>query len=204
MFSGIVESLVTLKKKVKEGTNIHFTFECDVAHELSVDQSIAHNGVCLTVTEVHADSYTVTAVEETLNLTNLGSLNLGDKVNFERCIRLNDRLDGHIVQGHVDGTAEIIDITDRDGSWEFIFQLSDQFTNIDGHAPEKLIIQKGSITINGTSLTLTHVEKQRFGVAIIPFTYTHTNFHTLCLGHKVNIELDVLGKYVAKLTSKER
>ncbi|MEY2925120.1 MAG: hypothetical protein RLZZ337_1670 [Bacteroidota bacterium] len=171
----------------------------DKTSELKVDQSVAHNGVCLTVTKIAGDNYQVTAIAETLRLTNLGRLQAGDKVNFERCIRLNDRLDGHMVQGHVDGTASVINITDKDGSWEYQFELDSTFTDIGNHAPEKLIIHKGSITINGTSLTVTNVIGRQFGVAIIPYTYEHTNFHTLKIGDKVNIELDVLGKYVARL-----
>jgi riboflavin synthase len=187
MFSGIIETIATLKQIEQKGTNITFTFESKYANELKVDQSVAHK---------------VTAINETLRLTNLGKLELGDKVNFERCIRLNDRLDGHIVQGHVDGKATVLSALDKDGSWEYDFEMEADFTDINGHAPEKLIIQKGSITINGTSLTVTHITDRKFGVAIIPYTYEHTSFHTLQVGHTVNIELDVLGKYVARLTSK--
>ena len=200
MFSGIIESIVVLVDKEKDGTNIHFTFESKLAPELKVDQSVAHNGVCLTVVSIEGNTYKVTAIEETLRLTNLGDLTIGDQVNFERCIRMSDRLDGHIVQGHVDGTATVIQINDKDGSWEYQFKLADQFTEIHDHSPEKLIIHKGSITINGTSLTITDVNKRYFGVAIIPYTYENTNFNSLELGGKVNIELDILGKYVARLT----
>lgn len=199
MFSGIIEKLVPILNIEKEGTNIHFTVECDITNELKVDQSIAHNGVCLTVTEINGNQYKVTAIEETLRLTNLGELAKGSMVNFERCIRLSDRLDGHIVQGHVDGTAVVKEIDNKDGSWNFTFELSNDFTNINDKAPEKLIIHKGSITINGTSLTVTKIEERRFYVSIIPYTYEHTNFHKLQKGVKVNIELDVLGKYVARL-----
>ena len=200
MFSGIVESIVVLVDKEKDGTNIHFTFESKLAHELKVDQSVAHNGVCLTVVSIEGHTYKVTAIEETLRLTNLGDLSIGDQVNFERCIRMSDRLDGHIVQGHIDGTATVSQINDKDGSWEYQFKLANQFTKIHDHSPEKLIIHKGSITINGISLTVTVVNKRHFGVAIIPYTYENTNFNSLELGGKVNIELDVLGKYVARLT----
>jgi len=200
MFSGIIESLAIVRNIEHEGTNIHFTFESTFTSELKVDQSVAHNGVCLTVTHTQGDQYRVTAIEETLRLTNLGLLNIGNKVNVERCIRMNDRLDGHIVQGHADGIAEVTQIIDKNGSWEFDFKLSDSFSLIHDHSPEKLIIQKGSITINGTSLTVTHVQDQTFGVAIIPYTLQHTNFHALKIGDMVNIELDVLGKYVARLT----
>lgn len=202
MFSGIIETIATLKLIEQEGTNITFTFESEFTHELKIDQSIAHNGVCLTVVAIDDDDYKVTAIDETLRLTNLGKLKVGDKINFERCIRMNDRLDGHIVQGHVDGKAHVLSVTDKDGSWEYEFELDNDFTDINGHAPDKLIIHKGSVTINGTSLTVTHVSDLTFGVAIIPYTYKHTNFHTLLVGSTVNIELDVLGKYVARLTSK--
>ena len=202
MFSGIIETIAILKQIEQKGTNITFTFESEYTHELKIDQSVAHNGVCLTVVDIQGDEYKVTAIEETLRLTNLGQLNVNDKVNFERCIRLNDRLDGHMVQGHVDGKATVIQVEDKDGSWEYEFELDIDFTDINGYAPEKLIIHKGSVTINGTSLTVTHVRDRKFGVAIIPYTYKHTNFHNLRLGSIVNIELDVLGKYVARLTSK--
>ena len=202
MFSGIIETIATLKLIEQQGTNITFTFESEFTHELKIDQSIAHNGVCLTVVAIDNDDYKVTAIDETLRLTNLGKLKVGDKINFERCIRMNDRLDGHIVQGHVDGKAHVLSVTDKDGSWEYEFELDNDFTDINGHAPDKLIIHKGSVTINGTSLTVTHVSDRTFGVAIIPYTYKQTNFHTLLVGSTVNIELDVLGKYVARLTSK--
>lgn len=201
MFSGIIETIAILTKKETEGTNVHFTFSSKFSSELKVDQSIAHNGVCLTVIEINGYEYKVTAIEETLRLTNLGNLVVGNKVNFERCIRMNDRLDGHIVQGHVDGRATVLSVRDKDGSWEYEFELDANFGDINTHAPEKLIIHKGSITINGTSLTVTHVEGRRFGVAIIPYTYEHTSFHILQVGDTVNIELDVLGKYVARLTT---
>jgi riboflavin synthase len=200
MFSGIIETIAILKHIEQKGTNITFTFKSEYTHELKIDQSVAHNGVCLTVVAIEGDEYKVTAINETLRLTNLGKLKVGHKVNFERCIRLNDRLDGHIVQGHVDGKATVLSAIDKDGSWEYDFEMEADFTDINGHAPEKLIIQKGSITINGTSLTVTHITDRKFGVAIIPYTYEHTSFHTLQVGDTVNIELDVLGKYVARLT----
>jgi riboflavin synthase len=201
MFSGIIETVATLSHIEEEGSNITFTFASEYTHELKIDQSVAHNGVCLTVVAIDGNEYKVTAIAETLRLTNLGNLKVGDKINFERCIRMNDRLDGHIVQGHVDGKAKVKTVDDKDGSWEYLFELDSDFSDINGHAPEKLIIHKGSITINGTSLTVTHVSNRSFGVAIIPYTYEHTNFHTLEVGDSVNIELDVLGKYVARLTS---
>lgn len=202
MFSGIIEQVVTLVDTQQEGTNLHLTFKCDITNELKVDQSIAHNGVCLTVTDIDGDRYSVTAIEETLRLTNLGKLHIDDIVNFERCIRLNDRLDGHMVQGHVDGIATVRSITERDGSWNYELELDGSFTTIDGYDPERLIVHKGSITINGTSLTVTFIDGRRFGVSIIPYTYDHTIFHRIKVGDTVNIELDVLGKYVARLMSK--
>lgn len=199
MFSGIVESLVTLQEKEQQGTNTVYWFKSALAPELKIDQSIAHNGVCLTVTEIKDDVYSVTAIQETLRLTNLGHLNVGDEVNVERCIRLNDRLDGHMVQGHVDGKAHVVRVEDRNGSWEYDFEFDEEFPLIEGRKPSQLVIQKGSITINGTSLTVTHCSDKGFGVAIIPYTYEHTNFKHLKTGDVVNIELDVLGKYMAKL-----
>jgi riboflavin synthase len=199
MFSGIIETTAILHLIEQEGTNSTFTFKSEFTSELKVDQSVAHNGVCLTVTSIEGDLYKVTAIAETLRLTNLGDIKIGDKINFERCIRLNDRLDGHMVQGHVDGTALVIALADKDGSWEYQFQLEENFTDIGEHSPEKLIVHKGSITINGTSLTVTNIKNNQFGVAIIPYTYQHTNFHKLNIGDRVNIELDVLGKYVARL-----
>lgn len=199
MFSGIIESIATLMDVQTEGTNAHFTFKCDFTSELKIDQSIAHNGVCLTVTEINGENYKVTAIQETLRLTNLGEQKIGAKINVERCIRMSDRLDGHIVQGHVDGTATVQSVNDVNGSWEYTFELDADFTSINGKPAEKLIIHKGSVTINGTSLTVTNIDKRCFSVAIIPYTYEHTNFHTFQVGTKVNIELDVLGKYVAQL-----
>ncbi len=159
MFSGIIETIATLTQIEQEGSNITFTFESKFTHELKIDQSVAHNGVCLTVVAIDGDTYKVTAIDETLRLTNLGKLKVGDKVNFERCIRMNDRLDGHIVQGHVDGKATLLSVVDKNGSWEYEFELDADFADINGHAPEKLIIHKGSITINGTSLTVTHIHR---------------------------------------------
>lgn len=199
MFSGIIETTAILNAIEQEGSNTTFTFKSEFSKELKVDQSVSHNGVCLTVVNINGDEYKVTAIAETLRLTNLGDLAIGDKVNFERCIRLNDRLDGHMVQGHVDGTAKVLSVVDQNGSWEYQFQLEENFTDIGGHSPEKLIVHKGSITINGTSLTVTNIKNNQFGVAIIPYTYEHTNFHKLKVGDRVNIELDVLGKYVARL-----
>lgn len=192
MFSGIVEHMVPLVKKEEEGSNVHFTFQSDLCAELKIDQSIAHNGVCLTVVSIEGDQYTVTAIDETLKLTNLGQIEVHDQVNFERCLRLSDRLDGHIVQGHVDGTAEVVKIEEKGGSWEFSFKHG---------LDSRLILHKGSVTINGVSLTVIRESEGEFSVAIIPYTYEHTNFNALRLGSKVNIELDVLGKYIAKLAA---
>lgn len=199
MFSGIIEQLATVEKIIPSGSGLEFVFSANIVNELKIDQSVAHNGVCLTVCHISENKYHVVAIKETLDKTNLGKLKVGDKANLERCIRLSDRLDGHIVQGHVDGTATVQQIEDVDGSWFFSFVLNPDFTTIDGVEPQKLMIQKGSITINGTSLTLVSAKDKHFKVAIIPYTYEHTNFHTLKIGDTVNIELDILGKYLAKL-----
>lgn len=191
MFSGIVERTVKLLDKKQEGTNVHFTFECDITHELKVDQSIAHNGVCLTVTNIEGNTYSVTAIKETLDLTNLGVLVPGSSVNFERCLKLSDRLDGHIVQGHVDGFGKCIGIEPMDGSWKVTIEHS---------LDHRLILHKGSITVNGVSLTVTESAEDKFSVAIIPYTFEHTNFNRLAVGDALNLELDVLGKYIAKLS----
>lgn len=179
-----------MRKKEGEGTNLHFTFESDLCPELKIDQSIAHNGVCLTVVDLTDSTYTVTAIEETLNLSNLNDLNPGDQVNLERCVRATDRLDGHIVQGHVDGTGTVQSIANKDGSWAF---------TIAHGLDSRLILHKGSVTINGVSLTVTSSTEGQFSVAIIPYTFEHTNFHQLKVGDRVNLELDVIGKYVANL-----
>jgi riboflavin synthase len=190
MFSGIVETLVPLVGMTSDGKNVNFEFETELAGELRVDQSIAHNGVCLTVTNIDGNRYSVTAIDETLNLTNLGDLRVGQRVNFERCLKLSDRLDGHLVQGHVDGLGTVERIHHADGSYEF---------TIAHDLDHRLVLHKGSITINGVSLTVTSSEKGRFSVAIIPHTYEMTNFHSLIVGTQVNLELDVIGKYVQSL-----
>ena len=194
MFSGIIESLVPLVGMSSNGTNINFEFETPLASELRVDQSIAHNGVCLTVTELNGDRYKVTAIMETLDLTNLGELKVGQRVNFERCLKLSDRIDGHIVQGHVDGMGKVSEIHNVDGSHVF---------TITHDLDHRLIIKKGSITINGVSLTVVDTDKGWFKVAIIPHTYEMTNFHALIVGTTVNLELDILGKYVRSLMNPE-
>ncbi|WP_421751196.1 riboflavin synthase [Croceimicrobium sp.] len=191
MFTGIIESLGTLVASRREGSNLHFDFSCDFTSELKIDQSLAHNGVCLTVVAINGDEYTVTAIDETLQRTNLGQLQKGDQVNLERCMQANGRYDGHIVQGHVDTIAECEQVLEKDGSWEFHFK----------HAPGKqhLTVEKGSVTINGVSLTVVRSEPEHFSVAIIPYTYEHTNFKDLKVGSLVNIEFDILGKYVARM-----
>jgi len=191
VFTGIIENLGKVLSIVKENTNIHFTIESDISKELKIDQSVAHNGVCLTVVKCDSNSHTVTAIDETLQKTNLNQLRVGDKVNLERCMQMNGRLDGHIVQGHVDTTAKCISITDEQGSWKFRFK----------HATANgfITVEKGSICINGISLTVVDSSLDEFSVAIIPYTYEHTNMHQLKVGDLVNLEFDILGKYVAKL-----
>lgn len=196
MFSGIIESTATLKAIRKEQENIHFTFHCDFVNELKIDQSISHNGVCLTVVDKTNDSYTVTAMQETLLRSNLGDLNVGDEVNVERSMIMNGRLDGHIVQGHVDETAECIDITDADGSYYFTFKYPfDKAMAQHGY----LTVDKGSVTVNGVSLTVCNPTKDTFQVAIIPYTFEHTNFHSIKKGTRVNIEFDIIGKYISRI-----
>lgn len=191
MFTGIIEGFATLTKIEEEKTNKHFIFESVFTNELKIDQSIAHNGVCLTVVQIDGNTYTVTAIEETLNKTNLGFLKIGDKVNLERCMLANSRFDGHIVQGHVDTTAKCIRVNNKNGSWEFEFEYS--------FKPNFVTVEKGSITINGVSLTVVNSTKNAFSVCIIPYTFEHTNFKQLQVGNLVNLEFDIVGKYVAKL-----
>ncbi|MBU2906803.1 riboflavin synthase [Arenibacter algicola] len=191
MFTGIIETLGEVKKLEKEGGNLHITIRSKITQELKIDQSVAHNGVCLTVVKIAADQYTVTAIEETLEKTNLNDLNEGDLVNLERAMVLGARLDGHIVQGHVDQTGECIDIKEKDGSWFFTFSYDPTQNNV--------TIEKGSITIDGTSLTVVDSQKNSFSVAIIPYTYEHTRFRSYTIGTRVNLEFDVIGKYVSRL-----
>lgn len=191
MFTGIIESLGQLKSTRREGSNLHLTLECDFSSELKIDQSLAHNGVCLTVVEINDSEYTVTAIDETLKRSNLGDLQIGDEINLERCMAANGRYDGHIVQGHVDTMAECIKVTEKDGSWEYLFK------HPAGH--ENLTVEKGSVTVNGVSLTVVHSDPEHFSVAIIPYTHEHTNFKHFKVGTKVNIEFDILGKYVARM-----
>ncbi len=191
MFTGIIEELGTVEKLVKENGNLHLTFNSSITSELKIDQSVAHNGVCLTVVDIENNNYVVTAIQETLDKTNLGTLQEGDIVNIERAMKLGDRLDGHIVQGHVDQTAECISVSEEDGSWFFTFEYDKDFSNI--------TIEKGSITVNGVSLTVVNSKINQFSVAIIPYTYEHTTFKNLKVGDKVNLEFDVIGKYVKRL-----
>lgn len=189
MFTGIVEQLGIVKNITKEQENVHFEIEANFTSELKIDQSVAHNGCCLTVVELKDKSYVVTAIKETLDKTNLGQWTIGTKVNLERCMVMNGRLDGHIVQGHVDTTAICTAIEDQQGSWKYTFE----YTSND------VTVEKGSVTVNGTSLTVVDSKEKTFSVCIIPYTYEFTNFHQLKTGDKVNLEFDIIGKYVAKL-----
>ena len=192
MFTGIIEQLGVVKHIEHEGENVHFTMNAAFTNELKIDQSVAHNGCCLTVVKLDGDDYVVTAIQETMQKTNLGDWVVGTKVNLERCMVMNGRLDGHIVQGHVDTTAVCTSIEDQDGSWKYTFRYT---TN-------QVTVEKGSATINGTSLTVVDSKDNEFSVCIIPYTYEYTNFHTLKIGDKVNLEFDIIGKYVAKLMGK--
>ena len=191
MFTGIIEELgvITLIEESRE--NLNFTIKANLTTELKIDQSVAHNGVCLTVVDIKGDEYTVTAINETLSKTTLGELKKGDIINLERGMKLGARLDGHIVQGHVDQTAICTAVVERQGSWEYTFEYDPTFQNI--------TIEKGSITINGVSLTVVNSEKNSFSVAIIPYTFEHTNFKNIQKGTRVNLEFDVIGKYVKRL-----
>ncbi|WP_179375437.1 riboflavin synthase [Winogradskyella wichelsiae] len=191
MFTGIIEDLGKIEKLEKEGGNLHITMHTAITNELKIDQSVAHNGVCLTVVGIKESTYTVTAIQETLDKTNLGLLNVNDSVNIERAMKLGDRLDGHIVQGHVDQTAKCIEVLEKNGSWVFTFEYDKNLNNI--------TIEKGSITVNGVSLTVVNSMLNRFSVAIIPYTYEHTTFKNLAIGDTINLEFDVIGKYVKRL-----
>lgn len=194
MFTGIIESVGVVKNLQQEGENLHITIESNFTSELKIDQSIAHNGVCLTIVNLRDKEYTVTAIKETLDKSNLKYIKVEDKINLERAMILGARLDGHIVQGHVDQTAVCTNIVEEDGSWVFSFEYDNAYNNI--------TIEKGSITINGVSLTVVNSQKNSFSVAIIPYTYEFTNFHTFEVGTVVNLEFDVIGKYVARLLEK--
>lgn len=198
MFSGIVEEAATVTRLRREEGNLHITLRCSFTDQLKIDQSVAHNGVCLTVVGLHDDgTYTVTAIQETLDRSNLGLLAEGDRVNVERCMVMNGRLDGHIVQGHVDMTAECTEITEVDGSTYFKFGYN---------APDEMIrrgyvtVEKGSVAVNGVSLTVCDSERDSFRVAIIPYTFEHTNFNAIKLGFRVNLEFDIIGKYIARIS----
>jgi riboflavin synthase len=193
MFTGIIETLGVVTNIVKEQENVHFTIKSDITRELKIDQSVAHNGVCLTVVAVDKDEYTVTAIKETLDKTNIGRLRISDEVNLERAMKLSDRLDGHIVQGHVDETGICTSMQDEKGSTLFTFSYQSNNNNI--------TIEKGSITVNGVSLTVVNSKKNSFSVAIIPYTLTHTIFKNIIKNDEVNLEFDVIGKYVSRLTT---
>lgn len=190
MFTGIIEALGTVKSIEREGTNVHFTFESTISNEFKIDQSIAHNGVCLTVVALSEGGHRVTAIDETLQRTNLGQLQISDKVNLERAMITGARLDGHMVQGHVDSIGICTDIEDKDGSWIYTFRYQP--------TPEHILVDKGSVCVNGTSLTVVNPTGDYFSVAIIPYTYEHTVFHMLEVGDTINLEFDIIGKYIAK------
>jgi len=191
MFTGIIETLGKVQQLEKDGGNLHITVQSSLASELKIDQSVAHNGVCLTVVALYEDQYTVTAIEETLEKTSLNDLKVGTIVNLERAMVMGARLDGHIVQGHVDQTGHCTGISEKDGSWFFSFEYDSALNNV--------TIEKGSITIDGTSLTVVDSGRNSFSVAIIPYTYEHTRFNSYEIGTRVNLEFDVIGKYVSKL-----
>ena len=198
MFSGIVEACARLVALAKEQPNVHFTFVCSFTGELKIDQSVSHNGVCLTVVRIDGDRYTVTAMKETLDRSNLGLLQVGDEVNVERSMMMNGRLDGHIVQGHVDQTARCTEVTDAEGSYYYTFAYD--------YDPEMarrgyLTVDKGSVTVNGVSLTVCNPTENSFQVAIIPYTYEHTNFHDIHVGSTVNREFGIIGKYISRIAA---
>lgn len=190
MFTGIIKELGVVKKIEKEGSNIHLTIEAEMTKELKIDESVAHNGVCLTVVAIEGNQYTVTAIEETMLKTNLGAWVVGTEVNLERAMIMNARLDGHIIQGHVDKTGTCTEIKEVDGSWYFTFKYEE--------TEEHLLVDKGSVCVNGTSLTVVDPEPNHFSVAIIPYTYEETVFRNMKIGDAVNLEFDILGKYIAK------
>lgn len=194
MFTGIIETLGEVKNIAAEGTNLHFTIQSTISNELKIDQSVAHNGVCLTVVALTEDTHTVTAIQETLEKSNMQYLKVGSKVNLERCMQMNGRLDGHIVQGHVDQTAVCIKRAELDGSWEYRFKYDATNGNV--------TVEKGSVCVNGISLTVVGAEKDEFSVFIIPYTFDHTNLHQVNVGDTVNIEFDIIGKYVARLVNR--
>lgn len=196
MFSGIVEEYAEVVKVVKEQENLHLTLKCSFVDELKIDQSVSHNGVCLTVVSIQNGTYTVTAMKETIERSNIGLLKVGDKVNVERSMMMNGRLDGHIVQGHVDQTATCIAIEDAQGSHYFTFKYE---FNPEMAKRGYFTVDKGSVTVNGVSLTVCNPTQDTFQVAIIPYTYEHTNFHTFTVGSVVNLEFDIIGKYLSRM-----
>jgi len=193
MFTGIIETLGIIKDLKKDNSNVTITVSSSITHELKIDQSVAHNGVCLTVIAINNGEYKVTAIKETIEKTNLADWKVGDMLNLERAMKLGDRLDGHIVQGHVDQTGICKSIVEANGSWYFTFEYDSNMNNI--------TIEKGSITVNGVSLTVVNSKKNEFSVAIIPYTFEHTNFKNIKIGTTINLEFDVVGKYVARLYS---
>lgn len=196
MFSGIVEEYAEVVSVIKEAENLHLTLKCSFVDELKIDQSISHNGVCLTVVKIENGTYTVTAMKETIERSNIGLLKAGDEVNVERSMMMNGRLDGHIVQGHVDRTAQCIKIEEAGGSWYYTFEYPfDKEMARRGY----ITVDKGSVTVNGVSLTVCNPSDNTFQVAIIPYTYEHTNFHTFKIGSIVNIEFDIIGKYISRM-----
>lgn len=196
MFSGIVEEAATIVALKPDQGNLHITMQCSFTNELKIDQSIAHNGVCLTVVSINGDTFTTTAIKETLERSNLGWLKVGDKVNLERSMPMNGRLDGHIVQGHVDMTARCTERKEADGSWYYTFEYAfDREKTKQGY----MTVEKGSVTVNGVSLTVCNSKDNSFQVAIIPFTFEHTNFHQIDKGSVVNLEFDIIGKYISKM-----
>lgn len=192
MFTGIIEAFGTIKNITHDGSNVHFDIDSSLSSELKIDQSLAHDGVCLTVVQTTPESYRVTAIDETIQKTNLSQWKVDKKVNLERCMPANGRFDGHIVQGHVDQVGKVKSITDQNGSWVFDIEFDHSLGNV--------TVEKGSITINGTSLTCFNSGPGRFSVAIIPYTFEHTNFHQLVPGDLVNLEFDILGKYIQRIT----
>ncbi|MEP0986465.1 riboflavin synthase [Ekhidna sp.] len=193
MFTGIVETVGKVEEIYPVGTNVDFVISSLISDELKIDQSVSHNGVCLTVTKVADGKHRVTAIDETMNKSNLSQWQVGSKVNLERCMKADGRFDGHIVQGHVDSTAKVVDFKDENGSWLFTFELQE----------EGLVVEKGSVCINGTSLTCFNVGKKIFSVAIIPYTFEHTNFNQLVVGSTVNIEFDIIGKYIDLIVNRK-
>ena len=190
MFTGIIEALGKVEKIVEEGSNYHLTFSSPISDELKIDQSLSHNGVCLTVVAMSPGEHTVTAIKETMDRTNFGDLKVGEVVNLERAMPANSRLDGHIVQGHVDKPGVCIAVKEEDGSWQYTFEYK--------LSKEHLLVDKGSVCINGVSLTVVSPKENTFSVAIIPYTYEHTNFHSIKKGSRINLEFDIIGKYISK------